>query len=303
MDNDIEADEPIEQLPGGSGEPDGRGPGGVGVKTWIISGVAAVVIAGGLIFGIRAATVSDGVSASSSANSSTATGPANGQPGFPGGGVFGTVASVNGDALTVTDRSGQTTKVATTADTTVTRSTVGAASDLKVGDNVSVMGSGTATAIAAERISDSGDVAVTEAGPGGTPPAGGQAPSGAAPSGGPSTGQAPPDAPAQDGTRVSARGVIASIDGTTVSVTASDGTTVTVTMSDSTTVSIVSTIKVSDLVKGDSIMARGAAADGTLTATSITTGVAGGMPGGGTPPSGAPGASAPNTGSTATNTN
>jgi hypothetical protein len=61
-----------------------------------------------------------------------------------------------------------------------------------------------------------------------------------------------------------------------------------VTLSDTTTISVVTTITVSDLAEGDTIMVRGETADGTVTATSITEGATG-FGGGGFPGGGAPG--------------
>ena len=96
-------------------------------------------------------------------------------------GGFGTIASIDGSKLTIKDRSGTTTKVATTSSTAVTTSASGTIGDIKVGDTVTVVGTGTSPTIAATRVTDEGEVSNDDAngqrrfaGPGGNggPPAG-----------------------------------------------------------------------------------------------------------------------------------
>jgi hypothetical protein len=265
-----------------------------GPKVWIASGLGAVALTAASILGIRAAsgtsgaqtaTTPAGASAPGSTGGATQGGPpGNAAPGgampgaLPGGGAVGTITSIDGSTLTVQDRSGATTKIATTADTVITASHEATADDLAVGDHVSVDGSGSSTAITAERVTDSGDVAAADGfggGPGGVAPSG-PPPSGAMP-GGPSSSEtdgsaSAPTPPADAGDHVRTSGVIASIDGDTMVVTTTDGDTVTVTLSDSTSITTSSVASVDDLAEGDTVLARGQSADGTLTATVIIEG-------------------------------
>ena len=289
--------------------PDAAGPSGPTAKTWILGGIGAVVIAAAAIIGINAASSdSSTVDTTATGNGVAANGATNGAPTGPGGfgqggfgqgqgrgGAFGTIASIDGSTIEITDRDGTSTTVETTDATTVTKSVEAKQSDLKVGDHVRVVGTGTSTAVAAERVTDTGDVAQAT----GAPPVGGEAPAG-----GPRADGAPgAPAGADVGDRAFATGVIASIDGSKMVVTATDGTSVDVTLSDTTTYSTTSAIEVADLAKGDTVMVRGETTDGKVTATAISEGELGfggrgGFGGGGAPAgapggSGAPGAGAP----------
>jgi hypothetical protein len=71
-------------------------------------------------------------------------------------------------------------------------------------------------------------------------------------------------------------GVVASVDGSTFTVTTDDGSTLTVTTTSATTVSRVQKAKVSDLSVGDQVMVRGAdgsdSSSGTVAAVQISEG-------------------------------
>jgi hypothetical protein len=241
-------------------------------RTWIAGGVAAAVLATGGFFGVDAIASHTKAVASSSARG----GPGGG--GFGGGGqgfgdgVFGTIKSISGTSFVVTTSSGTTETVTTTSATTATKAVTGSLSDVKAGDHVVVMGTGTTT-IAANAITDSGTTAATT-GPG----AGGQ--------GGPPGGTA--GGPSGAGGRGMTSGTVASAGSGTLTVTETSGTTVKVTTSSSTTVTTLQIISPSDLTVGQSVMVRGTATNGAVAATSIEEGatVGGGAGHGGAPPAG-----------------
>lgn len=282
-------------------------PGRSGVRTWILAGVVAVVIGVGAFIGLEAFSGRNGSATVSPSNSATAA--ANGAPGAGRSGfgrpVSYTVTSIDGSTIEVTDANGVVTKVTTTGDTSVTSNDVVTLGDLRVGDHVRAVGTGTESAITADRITDSGDKApgagfagrglrnrqgstqgnAQTNGPAGTVPGG--APSGGAPSGGapngvaPNGGATPNGAPGNGGAasgRASASGTIASIDGSTITVTTSAGPSV-VTVSGSTVVTKSTPISVSDLKAGDSIVAFGTTSGDTLAATDIVRGQLGFGPG------------------------
>ena len=89
------------------------------------------------------------------------TGSTAGPGGGPGGGItFGTITSVNGGTIYLTDPQGGTVKVTTDSSTHVTESKQGAVGDLKPGQSVTVRG----------QRGSNGDIAattVTEGAPGG----------------------------------------------------------------------------------------------------------------------------------------
>lgn len=268
-------------------------------RTWVAVAASAAVIGVAAVFGISAATSSNssGAAASSQAAASNQTGgggtaPAQGaRPGFGGGG-FGTIASIDGSNLTIQDRSGTTTKVVTSSSTSVTKSASGTAGDIKVGDTVMVVGTGSSSTIAATRVTDDGKVSAAAGGQGA--PGGGRPGNGGPPAGGAGAfngRQAPGGAGAGAAGQAVTRGVVASVGNGTFTVTGIDGTAVTVTTSSSTAVSIAKTATLADLQVGDTVMVRGAAANGTITATSIRDGVLGGGPPGANP------RAAPSTGS------
>ena len=101
-------------------------------------------------------------------------------------------------SFTIKDQSDDTTKVKTSSDTKVTTSETGSIDDIKVGDTVSVVGTGSATKIAATTVNDDGKVSSDDAagGPGGTfrnGGPGGYAPPNGATGNGPPAGMTPPE--------------------------------------------------------------------------------------------------------------
>lgn len=262
-------------------------------KTWAAVGATAAVVGGAAVFAIGATDSStpdtsivaasrpaDGTGATQapsgagdgSARPGSADAP-NGAAGRPSG--FGTIASIDGSTLTLEDQSGTTTKVLTSTSTVVTTSSTGSVSEVKVGDTVMVIGTGSGSQIAATRVVDAGVVSADRAdaarrdGMGG-PPGGG--PGGA---GGP-------------GGMAGTRGVVQSVGDGTLTITSREGSTVTVTTSSSTEITIAETGTVADLQVGDQIMVMGTESDGTITATKIREG---GRPGG--PPPGSSSGSRP----------
>jgi hypothetical protein len=264
-----------------------------------------VVITVLAIIGIKAASDDAAAVDTAAAQPNGGDAPVNGfgPGGFPGGGgvTIGEIQSVDGSSITVKDQSGQTTKVATTDATRVTSTETGTVGDLKVGDNVSVSGSGAAAQLSADRVTDSGDVPATAgfgsgrggfagqgdpssgraayggvpANRGGQSPGEGQVPSGVgAPNGQAPNGRERPNGSGQFTPPTFVVGTIASIDESTITVRTTSGTS-TVTLSDSTVISTVTTIAVSDLEVGESVLATGEAKDGAMTATSITSGEVG----------------------------
>jgi hypothetical protein len=80
--------------------------------------------------------------------------------------TMGTIASIDGDTITVTLSDGTTTTITTSADTAVTTTTDGSVSDIVAGDTVTVAGAtGADGAVAATSISEG-----TTGFGGGTPP-------------------------------------------------------------------------------------------------------------------------------------
>jgi hypothetical protein len=168
--------------------------------------------------------------------------------------------------------------VHTTDSTRYTTTVTGKVADLKVGASVMVLGSGSTGTVAAQRIIETDGT--TAAGPGaGVPGAGRQ--------GQPPTDQGQGQPPTDQGRGAGTRGVVASVNGSTLTVTAADGSTVTVTTSADTTVTTRKTSSFADLAVGDSVRVAGERGDdGTLTAQSVDEGDAGGFGFGGRPGAG-----------------
>lgn len=283
-------------------------------KTWVAVAGAAAVVGAAAVFGISAASSSDSSNAAASTQnggtgatggSGATQGP--GGQGFPGGlGGFGKIATIDGANLTIKNaQTSDTTKVVTSSDTKVTKTVSGSLDDIKVGDTVMVVGTGTSPDITATTVTDDGKVSAdanggpTFNGNGGPPGAGeGQFPSGgqrqfqdgqAPPNGqAPNGGQGFNGAPGGDGATTGTRGVVKSVGDGTFTVTGMDGTVVTVTTSSSTKVNVTKDGTVSDLKVGDQVMVRGETNNGTITATSIREGALGGFFRGGNRPPGAP---------------
>ncbi len=274
-------------------------------KTWLAAGTIAVLIAGG--GGYVISKQSDDASAvgvsATDAPSDVAGGAAGRGQRSPGGqGTSGTVTAIDGTTLTIeiaaTDAiDASTLTVTTTADTTVTATVDGTASDLAVGDNILALGTtaddGTVTATG---IIDNRDQELTDT-RGGPPPAGaGNAPAGEAPSGDDAAGTPPAGARA-DGPRAQGRapgggaegtsGAISAIEGDRVTVETADGSTVTVVLAADTTVTLTEVVSLDDLAEGDTVVVTGTVTESTVAATAIRKGdlPAGGFAGGpGRPP-------------------
>lgn len=294
---------PVPGAPPPAGEQPRSGP---SWKTWVAVAAGAAVVGAAAVFGISAATSSGssnaGASNQPSASSTPGAGAGRGEGfgrSFAGGGGVGTIASINGSDLTLKNGGGKTTKVVTSSKTAVTTSSSGTVGDVKVGDTVTVIGTGTSPAITATRVMDDGKVSADagNGGPGGfAPPGGGegrfrQGANGQAPDGqAPNPGQIPGGGqfPGANGASAFTRGTVASVGNGTFTVTSTDGTAVTVTTSSSTTVNVTRTASVSDLKVGDQVVVQGKRSNGTITATNIREGSVGGGFFGRNRPSGIP---------------
>ena len=283
----------------------GQDGAGGGWKPWVTAGVTAVLIAGGAVFLIT--NSSDGASATNAVPAgATNGGYGNRESGFRRMGTAGTIASIDGSTLTVTEQArpvgpdgesndqttGSSTTVTVTAtdDTTITETVAGSLSDVKVGDNVVVIGESADGTFTARRIMDTGDL--TDIGVGGKsrsgsamppagapdgygkPPADVPAPDGAGPGGRPPT-HAPTGAPTDPTGRAGGQmttGTVESVDGSTVNVKTSDGTVVAVATNADTTITVTRKIALSDLEVGDTISVTGETDNGTVAATAIRKG-------------------------------
>ncbi len=131
---------------------------------------AAITCAAGFYAGIRVekgqlASTASAATTGTAGSSATRTGTGSGsQTGFPGGGRFGganaslgTISGVNGNAIYLTDPSGNTVKVTLSSTTKLTKSLGVSKSALRPGDSVVIQGvknsSGT---LVATSVSDSG---------------------------------------------------------------------------------------------------------------------------------------------------
>jgi flagellin len=237
-------------------------------------GRAAIVI-GGLVLTLAAC---GGAAASSSATKATS--PATSAPASSGaagtagvaapagtastaGRTAGTVKSIAGDQLVITDRNGNDVNVAATATTAVSLASSGTLANFKVGDAVSVQGaadaSGNITATAVRSVTGT---ARPNAGSAPAPSAAGGA---AARTGG--------------GTF----GTVTAVNGDQLVLATSQGGRVTVTTSSTTAFTVTTKGALSDLKVGTSVTVQGQPdANGTITATAISTGFGGAR--GGQPP-------------------
>ena len=270
-------------------EPQGAGGWTRSPRTWIVAGVALVVLVVGGVLGANA--LSGGGSSSASTG---AQGPGNGAgQGNPARrGTAGTLQSIDGSTLTVATfnrgagggNSGTTT-VITNGSTKFYKAVTGSFSDIKAGDRVTSTGTPDGTnSVTATRITDTGTMTAL-GGPGGG--GGGRRFGG----NGNGNGAAPPSSLPNGGTRPDpnsfANGTVKSISGTTLTVTQNDGTTKTVNSNGSTVVSVLKAVSINDLTTGQAVTVRGNNnSDGTVTASNVEEGLGGfgrGL-GGGQPP-------------------
>ncbi len=94
-------------------------------------------------------------------------GGAGGGAGF--GGTAGTVQSVNGNTITITDASGQTHTITFDASTTITKSDTATAADITPGQNIVVRGSQATDGSTTARAITIGNGLFGQGGPGGRP--------------------------------------------------------------------------------------------------------------------------------------
>jgi len=260
-----------EPLPEPQAEPAKPRPAWMG---WAAAVGAIVLVAGGF-FGAKALA---GTSSSNTAGATATGGAANGNANGNGSGRLGigrrfgtggTIASINGNTLTVTNpESNTTTKVVTSSTTRVTVAKTVTVGDVATGDRVVVVGTKSGTTVTATRINDMGSANAVVPNPNRAP-------------GGPGGVNVPPG---DDGGRRGfgppgggfTAGTVTSVASGTIVVKAADGTTTTVKTSASTAVTKNVASSVSALKVGDAVRAVGAtASDGTVTATSITQGEGG----------------------------
>jgi hypothetical protein len=244
---------------------------------WIAAGVTALVIGGGAAYALtRSGSHTSPAAAAAAGTPATGQGPNGGRR---GPGTFGTIAAIKGTSFTVTTANGATVNVTTSRATTITTSQTGALADVKVGDRITAIGTGTTAAVTADRVVDTGTLDVGFGnGRGGNRPPTGVAPNpgaGGAP-GGPGGGQAP------DPNAAFAAGTVTKVDGVTIDVTTADGTTATVTTSAATRFTITRPASFGALTVGEQVQVSGeAGADGTVAAARIQVGEGiVGLPGG-----------------------
>lgn len=283
-----------------------------GMRSWLVAGAVTLVLIVGAVFVLgRSSSGSSSEAAASTGSASSSDGSSSqGQLTFRGRGTSGEITDIGDVSFTVstTDQSGEssTVTVQVTDTTTYTASVEGSASDLAVGDNVTVIGEEATdgASVAASSIVDSGDIETAFGGQGGpdsqtgappdfsaegmTPPDGATG----APPDFSDEGMTPPDGAAggpAGGPAMSLRptaGSITAIDGSTLTVETADGESVTVTLSDDTTVTVAEEISFDDLEQGDQVRVSGETDGDTVTAVRVEIGDAGLSfgPGGGTGP-------------------
>lgn len=203
--------------------------------------LAALLALGGGA-GIAALASAQTVTNADTATQATTSGTSSAMHDHRGPGVFGTIASISGNTITVTSKGmgTNTTETTYTVDATSAKVMIGkdgsapatgALSDLKVGDTVSIRGTVSGTNVTATDIMDG--VMGHGFGPGGHRGPG-------------------------------VMGTVSAVSGNTVTITNNDGTSYTIDASNA-EVSKVSTVSVSDIKVGDTI-----GVDGTVSGTSVT---------------------------------
>jgi hypothetical protein len=147
----------------------------------------------------------------------------------------------------------------------------GTVADIKVGDNVIVTGDDTTgTGVTANSVTDNGSVS-GRTGFGGRGFAGNRFAAGGTTGNTNGTANSAPQGPRPQQGGFTA-GKVASVDGSTFTVTAFDGSTVTVSTTAQTTVDVTKTASLSEIKVGDTISATGADSNGVVTATTVRIG-------------------------------
>lgn len=245
----------------------GKGP----ATKWVAAGITALVVGAGAAYALTQSGSHKSAAAATSAGVPAAGQGADTARRRPG--TFGTIASIKGTSFTVTTTNGTTVNVTTGSATTILKSVTGTLGDVKVGDRITAIGTGTTAAVTANRVVDTGTLDVGFGNgrggnrqPGAAPaPGNGGPPDGAA--AGPGGGQAP------DPNTAFAAGTVTKVDGVTIEVAMADGTKATVTTSTATRFTITRPASFGALAVGEQVQVAGTAgSDGTVAATRIQLG-------------------------------
>jgi hypothetical protein len=288
------------------------------LKTWVVAGVVAAIVAIAVVVGLGATGKKSSATATATgrqpAGNPTGSDSATGRRPF-GNGVSGVVTKIDGTTLTVTSdvpdfarggggasgggsgsqygspptgsRGATTTyTVQTGTSTKFTKSETGSLSDLSKGQTVMVVGPNTDGTIAATQITQ------TEAGAFGGSAGRGNVPNGGGTSPGNGSGSAGPSGAANGSGNGFRRrpgfggqggelvlGTITAVKGTTITVRLASGGTATVTTSFDTKVTVTNQVTLAAIAKGDRIRATGTVSGTTIKATAVRIGDLGG-PGG-----------------------
>jgi hypothetical protein len=284
------------------------------VKTWVVAGAVAAIVAIAVVVGLGATGKKSSATATATAPqpAGNATGPGDAAGRRPfGNGVSGTVTKIDGTTLTVTSdvpdfaRGGgsgsgagpgsgyggpptgspstaTTYTVQTGPSTTFTKAEAGTMSELEKGQTVIVAGPNTNGTIAATQITQTeGSAFGGAAGRGGMPGGGGGAPGSDSPgANGSGTGNGSGGygrRPGLGGPRGGfAIGTITAVKGTTLTLKLATGGTATVTTSSSTKVTVTDKVTLAAIAKGDQIRATGTVSGTTVKATAVRIGELGG---------------------------
>lgn len=215
----------------------------------LIASLATVALFGGVIAGMVGMASAQTVSPATTGTASTAT------HALRNNGVAGTIASINGNTITLTGKNGTTYTIDASAATVSQISTINV-SGLSVGNTIMVGGTVNGTSVTAKSIA-SGTMPTGSFGGG----FGGMHSKGMQGKGNPGVS-----------------GTVSAVNGTTLNVTGKNGTTYTVNAASakvmkSATGSAPATITVSQIAVGDTVSIRGTVSGTSVTATSIFDGV------------------------------
>jgi hypothetical protein len=251
---------------------------------WAATGGVIVLVAAGF-FGAKAISGKSNSTTAAGATQNVAGNGSFNQNGTGGRGTGGTIATIDGNTLTIKDTANNTqVKVVTSGTTRVTVSKTIAVADIAVGDRILVTGTKSANKIAATRIADMGSAAdAPTGGPNGGPNGNGSVPAGGGGFGAPGSrrfgngtggnGTAGNGAGANGGFTI---GTVDSVSSGTIVVSTFGGTKTTVTTTPATTVTKNVTGTLGDLKVGDTVRVGGTTeADGSVTATSVNEGSGG----------------------------